>query len=215
KATHMVLIKSRKVLAAALAHKGVSELRSIREESDPIQWLDGVIQVGFGGGETLSIAMESTRPDEPAVLVHAVMEAYMKEVVRHEEDQRTMRVHNLKQTADIYLKKMNERRKELEKLTEALGAGDPKVVGEIQINAIQSREQARKELDSLDAELRKAQRDVAAYNARLRALPDAPIPDEEFEKYVGEDSTLSEMSSQLEEARKTYEDTLEKAVRGE
>src|SRR5262249_43361439 len=75
--TQVALIKSRLVLNAALRQPGAAELSVIRQQRDPVAWLESELQVDYTlGPEVLRIALTGDRPDELAVLVNAVTDAY-------------------------------------------------------------------------------------------------------------------------------------------
>jgi len=98
KATQLEYLRSRFVLIAALRQPEVSRLPSIQEQLDPVQWVAQNLSVRFpGNSEFMNVSFSSTRPEETAVLVNAIVDAYMREVVDTEQRERRERLSELDQ----------------------------------------------------------------------------------------------------------------------
>ncbi len=80
--TQQTLVKSQLALNAALQDKEVSKYRMIREQVDPIAWLQENLKVEFiAASEVMEISLSGDNPHELAGIVNAVKKAYIDEVV--------------------------------------------------------------------------------------------------------------------------------------
>ncbi len=69
-------------LNAALRDSAVSNYRMIREQVDPIEWLQQNLKVEFiANSELMEISLIGEDPQELAGIVNAVKKAYIEEVV--------------------------------------------------------------------------------------------------------------------------------------
>jgi Mrp family chromosome partitioning ATPase len=81
------LIKSDFVLNSALndGRYRIGELPTLKEQKDPIKYLDEKLVIGYSeGNELVRITLEGNRPDDLAKIVNAVKDAYFREVVEKE-----------------------------------------------------------------------------------------------------------------------------------
>ena len=163
--TQVTLAKSRKVIESALKQEGVTKLASVRKEEDPIDWLGREIKVDFPrGSEILRISMTSSYPPKDIeMLVNAVTEAYMGEIVEEESRERIARLERLRGLFDSLQKDLRKKRSEYKEIAESMGASNKQNAAVKQQMLIEHVGQARQELLRLKADLRNAQ-------ARLKIL---------------------------------------------
>jgi RNA polymerase sigma factor (sigma-70 family) len=121
--TQAVLVRSRPVLRAALRRREAADLAVLKGSADPLRWLEkhlrvevlddtGVLRVSVGeGGE-----------EERAALANAVARAYVGEAVAAEEKRKQWRQKVLEERLHLIKVSMNDRRRELDRLREELGA---------------------------------------------------------------------------------------------
>ena len=92
KGTQQQLLTSDVVLIAALRKPEAASLAVVQKEDDPVRWLAKNLRVDYpGNAEIMRVSLAGERPDEVAVLVGAVVDAYMNEVVdaeRHRQRDR-------------------------------------------------------------------------------------------------------------------------------
>jgi capsular polysaccharide biosynthesis protein len=125
KSTQQALVKSQLVLNAALMDKNVSKYRIIRDQIDPIAWLQDNLEVAFvQESEVMEIALSGDESDEVAGVVNAVKKAYMDEVVNVDTKRRADRHAKLRKIKDEYGEALHERRKRLRQLNESALEGD-------------------------------------------------------------------------------------------
>jgi capsular exopolysaccharide synthesis family protein len=155
--TQLALIKSRFVLNAALRlNEGeAAKLKVVAKQADPIEWLEKELQVDFSNGsEILRISMSGNEAAEPMVLVNAVTQAYIDEVVNAETKQRGNRRELLKKTWNEYQRNLSEKRKELKRLMELAGSDDKKTLANLQQQGLDRLGRAEDELARVRSELR-------------------------------------------------------------
>jgi succinoglycan biosynthesis transport protein ExoP len=77
--TQVALIKSRPVIRGALRNPAALQTELIRQQPDPVVWLEGELQVAFlEGSDIARIALTGRIPADLAVLVNAVKDAYLE-----------------------------------------------------------------------------------------------------------------------------------------
>jgi succinoglycan biosynthesis transport protein ExoP len=123
--TQKSLVKSRLVLSAALRDPKVGRYQMVREQIDPIAWLQEKLKVEFiGGSEVMEISLAGGKPEEVAGLVNAVVRAYIDEVVNWDLKRRTERFDRLRKIKDQYADLLKKKRDTVRKLSEAAGLDD-------------------------------------------------------------------------------------------
>lgn len=123
--TQMALVKSRFVLNAALRKPGISDLRMLRGVMHPVEWLQENLKVGsYNSPEILQIALSGEQPEELALLVNAVKDAYLDEVVLADRKKRIGRVAELEQIYNETEEKVRKKEERVEQLARQLGTGD-------------------------------------------------------------------------------------------
>jgi hypothetical protein len=79
--TQAALLRSRLVLNAALRNKDVSGLAVVREQTDPVGWLEKRLRIDFPEkGEVARVGMDGPRPEQLATLVNSVVDSYMQTI---------------------------------------------------------------------------------------------------------------------------------------
>ncbi len=117
--TQQALVRSQLALSAALRDNGVSKYRTIRDQVDPIGWLQENLKVEFiPNSEVMEISLSGENPEELAGIVNAVKNGYIDEVVNVEIKARTLRYDQLKKLKAKYMELLKERRETLRKLSE-------------------------------------------------------------------------------------------------
>ena len=82
KGTQQQLLTSDVVLIAALRKPEAASLAVVQKEDDPVRWLAKNLRVDYpGNAEIMRVSLAGDQPEEAAVLVGAVVDAYMNEVV--------------------------------------------------------------------------------------------------------------------------------------
>jgi len=169
--TQVALLKSRPVLRAALKETKVAELSIVREQGDPVTWLESVVLVDFAvAPEIMRVSMRGDRPQELAVLVNAVVQAYLREIVNKERHERTAELEQANQILARYEEKLRGKREQLRQLQEAAGSGNEKTLEIIYRGYQDQLAQAKKERIQYQSELRRISVDIALLEAREKEL---------------------------------------------
>jgi succinoglycan biosynthesis transport protein ExoP len=166
------LVKSRFVLNAALRQPGVAALASVRQQLDPVKRLEKEISVDYpGGSEILRISMSGEDPKEIEMLVNAVKDAYLQEVVNKERDQRLQRMSDLERIYNEREEKALSKRTALKQLARTLGTSDSQALTFKQHIALEHFAELKKEQTRLHFERMRAEARLAARQSALQ--PDA------------------------------------------
>jgi len=195
--TQATLVKTRLVLNAALKQKGVAELELVKKQPDPVAWLEKNLQVDFpNDAAVLRIGLSGKKPDELSVLVNAVTEAYLKEVVNRERNLKQERLNNLKELSTKYEQLLAAKRNALRQLIREAGP----IAQEIKkLFAEEQLEQVKRELLDCKSELRKLQWNLANAEARGKVGPDVVVPDAVIEEHLNKDMVIATGARRIQE----------------
>jgi len=97
KRTQLALIKTLYVLNAALRDEKVAKLPIIKEQADPIDFLEKNIRCDFPAPELMRIAMTGENGKDLLLIVDAVTEAYLGEIVYKENEAKQRRINKLRE----------------------------------------------------------------------------------------------------------------------
>jgi len=161
--TQMALVKTKRVLTAALQNEKVANLGIVASQSDPVVWLEDDLKVNYiEGTELLRIALSGDNASEVAAIVNTVKDAYLHEVADKERDVRLTRYSELDKALKESEDNLAQRRAVVQRLATSLNTADPKQVQHIQ----------RLELDeyaALRAQYVRLQADITAATVALAA----------------------------------------------
>jgi len=167
------LMTSKFVLNAALRKPGIAQQPDIRDERDPVTWLQRNIKVSFPGrSEILQIAMTGEDPSQLVKLVNAVKDAYMEEVVAVERESHLRRKRVLEQS---YLRNLEQIKKKtylFRELADQLGTSDSDAARQRQIHALDTLTTLRDRVNELRGRIGGMDRKVAILKARLSKFGD-------------------------------------------
>ncbi len=162
--TQFALLRSRPVLNAALRNPRVKEinLNALTKGANPAEWLEDQIRVETSDDPELPrVSMIGDNPEQLKVLVNAVVDAYLSEVVEKDTTKgRLERIDKLKEIKQVYQDRVTRFKDNHRKLAEATGAGQDQLLALKQELAQQ--EMAAVKADYLKAliELRRLQREA-------------------------------------------------------
>jgi polysaccharide biosynthesis transport protein len=200
--TQLTLVKSQLVLNAALLDKNVSRFRMIREQIDPIAWLQENVKAEFvTGSEVMEIALTGDDPVEIAGVVNAIKKAYMDEVVNVDTKRRADRHSKLKSIKDNYAEILKERRERLRKSAEAVGSDDHDTLALKQQYAIQNANSLMTELMRIQLEKRRLEAQLKTRRPQDEEIaePTAPagISEADIEDMIDKSPAVAKLESQL------------------
>jgi succinoglycan biosynthesis transport protein ExoP len=183
------LVKSRLVLDKALRRPEVVALSVVRDQDDPLDWLEKHIQADFSlAPETLRIWMTGDKPEELVVLVKAVREAYIQEFFETDRKDREEQLVMLAGMHDRYQKLVNEGKKHRQDPTIPRNA--PRQELRIRF-AQEDLANTQQELRQNEQELRRARKELSVYEERAKMIFSPEIPAGLLESVKDNEATLS------------------------
>ena len=201
KSTQTQLLTSRFVLLAALRNPLVAKLPIIKREQekrDPVVWLQRHVLVGFPGkAELMEVSMSREDPEEAALLVREVVDAYLHEVVNNELDKKRLRLSELDKAVSEKEQDIRSRREELKKLATELGASATENLTLKQRLSLEELSMMRTELGRVQSEARRYRTELAAQQGVLKSIEHLGVTDAEVEASVQMDPIGRELFVEL------------------
>jgi hypothetical protein len=199
RSTQAALVQSRLVLNAALRNPKVAALTILRDLPEPIEWLEDHLQVDFRPAPAIMrIGLSGKDPKEMCVLVDAVTQAYLDEIVDKENKRRRDRLEQLREIAARFEKKIKDIRASLRKLQEEVGPGDKVILA--------------RQGDRARAEYEKAMAELAKVRTELREVK---VEVEQAEKAAQQGDTAAKQALAAKRKRLEHLEALEKDLVGD
>src|SRR5208283_2691892 len=218
--TQIALVKSRLVLGNALNQPKVAALatvrEAVREQLDPIEWLERELKVDFTvGPEILRIAINGDRPQELTVLVDGIREAYLQKIVNKERTERLAKLGQLEEIYNKYQELLRRREQELRKLARSVGTSDLPTVAIKQQLTAERLGLAQKELRQMQAEIRTLQIVMQDQQGKEKSGEELEVPEGLLEQRLTQDPVIEPFRKEvarrqleLEEAKKVAQGAL-------
>jgi polysaccharide biosynthesis transport protein len=122
KRTQIQLIKSGKVLNRVLSKPDIQRLALVKKQKDDIGWLEDELMVDFpGDAQILRIAMKGDDVRALTMIVNAVKDAYMSEIVYIERDKRMKEQGDLDKALENTRKEFKNKTDQLKNMEDSLG----------------------------------------------------------------------------------------------
>jgi polysaccharide biosynthesis transport protein len=188
----MQLVKIRPVLNAALRKQELASLPIIREQVDPIDWLEKKIRADFPAPEILRIAITGDNQKDLVLLVEAVCAAYLEEVVYKENDAKLTRLSKLKEFHLRSEEDLRNKKNTLKDMAKRLGGVDAKVLGERQKLQDEYLQMLRKEMMAKRAKLQEAEAQLGLLIAKEKAVDKLNIPPEKLNALIMKDPVIEQ-----------------------
>ncbi|HEY7426057.1 MAG TPA: polysaccharide biosynthesis tyrosine autokinase, partial [Gemmataceae bacterium] len=153
---------------------------------EPVEWLEKEIQADFSvAPEVLRIIMSGDKPDQLVVLADAIVQAYRREIVDNEKNQRLERLRILREMRVKYETQLRTRQKEQRELEKKAGGRDAAARALMLSFERQHLALAERELLQTESKLREARIDLGMQLEReKKPLPVATIPDSVVDEEV-------------------------------
>jgi len=162
KRTTAQLIKSPFVIRATLRKPAVARLEIVQKQQDPIAWLADNLTVDYpGDAEILRISMEGTRPEQLAMLVTEIKNAFLEEVVGEDTADRVRNKEKLAESVRRNEREIQQKSDAIRELEKKTGAGE---------RAILLKRVALARLDNLVKRRATAEADIGELRMRLQVL---------------------------------------------
>ena len=202
RATQMQIFKSPYVVMAALRNPNVQAQPSIKREEDrhhAVAWLGKAIRVICPDQRAgvLTVSLTSNDRKEAAVLVNAMVDAYMNEVVNLDRQRRRDRLSDLQQISAEKEVEVRTKREQLKRELENIGAGDEQTVqARIQL-AMSMYAEFQHQFQAMRAEHRNAVARLAEAKRVLQDLATAEIPQIEVVSLLNSDPNYHRLQKRI------------------
>lgn len=142
--SQMTFMKTRPVLLEALGRDGVRNCRTLADVNHPMEWLDEHLEIAEDTSpEFIRVSLSGPYPDDLALIVNAVKDAYMDKVVYNERNERIAALQKLKEKFSDYNRRVTEHQDRIDNLALELGTGNSVVAAtkeaqyELQLRGLQ------------------------------------------------------------------------------
>jgi capsular exopolysaccharide synthesis family protein len=123
--TQVATVKSRLVGEATIQELGPRNLAMFRAEPDPAAWVEKQVKADFTvAPEILKLTIQGSDPDELLLVLNTVREAYLREVVNRDRNDRASRLRQLTELTAGQETALAAHRQKMSSRAEALGARD-------------------------------------------------------------------------------------------
>lgn len=197
--SQLIQLKSRFVINTALQQRGISELKMIREQARPAQWLAENLQAQFlQGTEVMQIFLDGKDPEELARLVNAVTNTYIEEVANGDLKRRVQRRELLKKLSNTKFTELKNRRDALRTLAQRAGSDDRQTLVLKQQYAIELGTDVRRDLREVQSQKRKLEAMIKV--RRPEALHETAAPmvsNDDVARLIEQDPEVSDLKAKL------------------
>jgi uncharacterized protein involved in exopolysaccharide biosynthesis len=200
--TQIELFKSPYVLTAALRNpkvKGQPSIERADAQHNAVEWLEKHISVECPNPRSgvLTVSLTSSDPQEAAVLVNAVVEAYVNEVINADRQRRRERLSDLQQIAAEKENEVRTRREQLKRELENSGAGDDETMKTRVQLAITMYTEFLREFQAMRTEHRALVSKLKEAKKTLLELPSAEIAEVEVAGLLNNNPQYRDLQSRL------------------
>jgi capsular exopolysaccharide synthesis family protein len=205
-------LRSRFVLLDALKKDEVQRLNVVREQADPVQWLENQLKVQVKEGtEIINLMMAGTQREELFTLVNAIYRSYEDLVVKKEEAGRKERIIKIRNTLTDLEDRLHKNRKKLEDRTAQAG-GDPLAMNiKIGIMTANLNEKKRR-LGDVQNDLLRARTNLDTHKATGKVLDSVAIPEAVLNQAVDTDEEVKDHRKRIRALEKFIEEDYEPYV---
>ena len=178
--TQMALMRSNLVLIRVVSDPKIAGLPTMREQDDPVFWLQKNLQVEYTSGSMIiSVSLKGGRVQDQAPIINSLVDSYMQLIVNEEKKERITRLDYLRKLWLHYIDELKTKREMIRDMVETAGSanrsdsafGKERVANEVR--ALEKR-RSRLRLETIEIEakldVRKEAPDRAELEERLAIL---------------------------------------------
>ena len=176
RASQLSKIKSHYVLSSALRQQGIAELASVKaEQSAPAAWLQSELEVVFAEreGELMRVSLKLENGNDAKLLVDAVIDAYIEDVVLEEKLNRKRTLGQLKDAHKTIMDQVKRDKEDYRNLAKQYGASESEYASVDRELAFAQLHLLRKERETLN--MRKMDVELALQLLKVAGNDDARI----------------------------------------
>jgi capsular exopolysaccharide synthesis family protein len=205
--TQVALVKSRLVLGSALNDLEVAALNLVPASQEPVEWLEKKVQVDFlVAPEVMSISMIGNNSEELVVLVNAIREAYLREVINRGRVTRQERLARLQQWRDTLEKGLKASRDLQNNIGKQFG-------GKNAVLRARVLDLAQQRLARFEGEFLKTQLDLSKQGFQLTSMQAEEkefdklfkLSEDQIEESLDKDKEIETLRLQVQEKKRAYE----------
>jgi succinoglycan biosynthesis transport protein ExoP len=198
--TQVELIKSQLVLDPVLKKPEVAALPVVRQQLDPIQWIEDQLLCEFSAPEILRLRLTGRDPGETETLLAAISEAYLREVGNKERYERGELLQQLSRVRDKWERDLAQKRKNFRERAEEAGSSDAQTLAHSQRLANEAVAAARAQLIAFQSDLRQAEVQLRIREQQSdKTVAPATVLESEIEEQMRRDKDLFELGTRQRE----------------
>jgi succinoglycan biosynthesis transport protein ExoP len=195
----VALIKSRLVLNSALRNPKVAELPIIKQQRDPLEFLEREIRADFSiAPEILRISITGLFEKDIGVLVDAVREAYLQEIVDKEQSHRVERLDKVRKLHAKYDDILRDKRRKLREMVDALGSRDTQVLTLKHKFALTQLNDLQMEYLQLQSQVRKTQLELAVLSGKGSTTIEQTLLAQAIADYIKDDPVSQKYEARIQ-----------------
>jgi succinoglycan biosynthesis transport protein ExoP len=206
-------LTGRRVISAAL--KKNEDLKRLNLEArtgkDPAEYIEGEIKVEYKDNELLTLVMKSTDPQVSLIIVKAVMEAYMDEIVYAERMERVDKIANWKKALEDATTELKRKQASLDKTLKDAGGKDPATfmlrMGELQASI----RDANHQRGDLRLKIKQEEAEVASLRSRIDSIKEGGSTGPALTAILKSDPLIQQLKAEMKRDQETIDDFEEKA----
>ena len=197
--SQLIQLKSRFVINTALGQRGINDLKMIREQAKPTDWLAENLQAQFlQGTEVMQISLDGQDPEELARLVNAVTKTYIEEVANGDLKKRMERREFLKRLSNTKFADLKSRRDALRTLAQRAGSDDRQTLILKQQYAIELGTDVRRDLREVQSQKRKLEAMIKVQRPEALHETAAPmVSNDAVARLIEQDPEVSDLKAKL------------------
>ncbi len=183
KKTQGRLLKGQFVLNAALSQSEVRDTTLLKQQSDPVGWLEEHLEVDFPGDEFMRLSLDAPLSQEAVKIVNAVLNAYLNEVVNKAKKDQQARFRTLEEFHRTIKEELLTKKTGLAELTKILEPAPTQKVEAEYIDQVQNR-------------VTQIKMELVRVVSRLSAVQEAEPPSKnEIELAVNSDPVIARLTA--------------------
>jgi polysaccharide biosynthesis transport protein len=216
--TQVQLIESPFVVMSALRKPGIASLDALREEEDPAGWIENALQVTAPmESQVIQVRLTAEKPEDAAMLVNAVTEAYLDDIVDKDRQDRLARRSVLEKKYKENMTEIRKRRETFNNLARQLGTVDSTEVATQRSLLLDHLGSLRARMTRWQQELSEIDAELAVMEARERGdiTEDESIPEEMVQATIARDPQMLDMQQQISGLDQTIAYQAHISARGE
>lgn len=196
--TQSALLKSRKIIESALRQENVLGLSVLRDEADPVAIVEKSLVVDTNlGPEILRATLSGEQPEELAVLLNAIVAAFVKEASQSEQAAFQAKSEQLQAKKREYETLLREKRNTLQGLEERYGPEALQSTAQRREVVLQQLVALEKDLLQTQVDLKVAVKELAALTGLDQAETVAAISDAAVEDYLRQDPRSQQLQTEV------------------